>query len=621
MPETLPETPAPQTFALLIGVADYSTLDRSTGRPMGHSDLPGALNDLRSMAMLVRMMEVPAANIRVLSSPLSSPNAFAAVANGRDPAIDMNMAQAQFGPATHDAILESLDWLSAQLQAPNTQGVVYFSGHSVVSTSGHPALAPSDTRRDLDDVRVVPCKDFDSWMPRAVLVSAVEQVTGPSAQRIQRFIDALLGAPFDDLRARALQLAEAQELPDAEAGVERFMRDLGNMGDDGGATGSGRDKKAAQAVKWAGQVSYSLLEIESVLYGDAFTDEDPLRGLISFNRAFFQRLRKLPETNPVQILLETGLQEQPERALAPYYERGEVPLAHGNMAMLAGCQLRQASQMAVFDNRWHGAFTWALVSLLSKTTVKLYAGHRSFDVSYGKLTQDISALLRLMRIEQTPLLSAAKGAKGAKDWEVLGKAPERSKRELPPVIKPKQLNGGNTGHIFQVLDAEGAALGWMIRTPNNSDVVAKGVTWTQKREYWVWNGDVTPWATTTLRLVRPPGTATGGLAGWINMPEGVPHAPAHLSAPAAPFTNSDKTPGGPGWNVSFKEPGPNVGPMLARVQKSGTTLTWFRVGGAPGWLQFGTGPVAPAGREIVWTYTAAPPSDVTYGSSCEDVMV
>ena len=52
--------PPARTFALLVGVSDYTLLDHGKGGVLGTSSLRGARNDVRSMAALTRLMGVPA---------------------------------------------------------------------------------------------------------------------------------------------------------------------------------------------------------------------------------------------------------------------------------------------------------------------------------------------------------------------------------------------------------------------------------------------------------------------------------------------------------------------------------------------------------------------------------
>ncbi|MEM7249526.1 MAG: hypothetical protein AAF533_29730 [Acidobacteriota bacterium] len=129
------------TFALLIGVNDYSRFD-----PSGRSDLAGSVNDARRWHALCREhLRVPKAQVRVLASPRRD-----------DPA----PLPESTTPATLANITEGLSWLTAEMtrvrrEGGQASGLITFSGHG--TTVQHPenaelglsaALCASDTHRD-----------------------------------------------------------------------------------------------------------------------------------------------------------------------------------------------------------------------------------------------------------------------------------------------------------------------------------------------------------------------------------------------------------------------------------------------------------------------------------------
>ncbi|MCB9764557.1 MAG: caspase family protein [Alphaproteobacteria bacterium] len=507
------------TYALLIGVRDYSRLARSTGQPPQESELAGALNDVRSMAMLTRMMDVPARNIRVLTDPIADPNDFAAVAMGRDPAQNMNMANATFGPATKQGILDGLAWLAEKLEAPGAQGILYFSGHSIFTQAGHPCLCPSDTHRapatctsplDVTDDQVI-----DRYILASAILSGLDEVVGSDPRLVKGLVDLMLTDP-EQLHRRPAgwvkDCARQLGVTPSRAGVTKFMDDVGNLGDDS----MSRRALVQRAMTWLPHIGVTEALVESVLHGDPLADVDELRNLISFNKAFYQALRDVPEQNQVHILLETCLQESEGRARHAYYHRAGIPLAHGNIVLQASCGMGQSSNLAVFDNRWHGAFTWAAVSLLSQTAVKISERGRSFDMSYEQLNDRVHSLLQLMDFQQQPSLWSQQAQRS---WEVFGGYPTGPdgqplpvEERLEPVRVREEISAGTSGHIYQIVPPTGSALGWLVVVKDT--ITVNSVTWSEGKEYWIWTSG-TPFPASSFKLVRPPGSATG-FGGWLS---------------------------------------------------------------------------------------------------------
>lgn len=568
-----------KTFALIIGVQDYSQLDRSLRQPQGTSDLRGAGNDVSSMAMLVRMMDVPARNIRVLTNPLSRPNDFDSVAEGRDPVQSMNMTDASYGYATKQGILDGFRWLADNLQADGSQGIIYFSGHSIVTRGGHPALCPADVHR-APPTATVPMAEHWPYIYQATLLSAVNEVVGTSdASVIMAFLDRFLAdrSQLDTPRRWAKQCAEQIGVQPTNEGLSRFMKYLGADGPGiGSAPGTERRDNAARILHQCADHTYTEAIIESVLHGDPFTDDDPLRNLISFNKAWVQCMRDVPEESQVHILLETCLKEEPGRMILDDYKRYGVPFAHGNIVLFASCDLGQASNLAVFDNRWHGAFTWSMVSLLSQTAVNIGPDGRSFAINYAALTGKIQSLLGLMDFTQTPRLWAQHEAQR---YEVLGRAPGTVDARLDPVRIEEEINAGAGGHIFQIKSG-GVAKGWFLRT-HNDEITAGPYTFDADSEYWIWTAGNLLQAGTPFEFRRPDLVPSQGndLDSWVqaqNLPTGL----SPIKFDSLEFGGSGLSPVPQGLYVVTRKTGP-MNQAVAAVEPDGTKIKWRLIKDAP----------------------------------------
>ncbi len=130
----------PRNHALFIGVRDYAIYDRSAGNPAGTSDVPGALNDVRTWYRQCIAMGFAAENIRVLTSPRLSPEA-----------LGPSCPAAHVGEATHDGMIDGIRWLCEVISGDEpSSGLLTFSGHG--ERDGGLLLCPSDVTASLDEV-------------------------------------------------------------------------------------------------------------------------------------------------------------------------------------------------------------------------------------------------------------------------------------------------------------------------------------------------------------------------------------------------------------------------------------------------------------------------------------
>ena len=186
-------------FALLIGVDDYSSHDASAGNPQGTSDLLGSRNDVLAFFRTCRALDIPAENIRVLTSPKLDVSALPGV------------APENVGEATEHAIAKGAAWLADAASAAGGAALLTFSGHGARLAGGQLALCPSDTGARLD--RAVPFEairavfEARGALPRLTCLidacfagasstrgAAARAPLDPSAPRERRTLS--LGAPF-----------------------------------------------------------------------------------------------------------------------------------------------------------------------------------------------------------------------------------------------------------------------------------------------------------------------------------------------------------------------------------------------------------------------------------------
>ncbi|MBK8259039.1 MAG: caspase family protein [Polyangiaceae bacterium] len=124
---------ATENYALLIGVEDYSILDRSEGRAAGASNVAGAAEDARVWLRQCRAWGYEASHIRLCTSPLS---------NGSHMGIDG--AGVRTSDASRASLESGLNWLSNALSRnPMSSGLITFSGHGEQGRGI--VLCPADT--------------------------------------------------------------------------------------------------------------------------------------------------------------------------------------------------------------------------------------------------------------------------------------------------------------------------------------------------------------------------------------------------------------------------------------------------------------------------------------------
>ena len=187
---------APNDYALLIGVEDYSVYDHSMDLPAGTSAVAGARHDARTFFRQCLSMGFSAERIRVLTSPRLSPRELGPEAT-----------EANVGDATHAGMIAGLGWIVEAVSGPRpAAGLLTFSGHGV--KGGRLLLCPSDTTGSLE---------------QAIDVSAVSRRIGggAGARRLTVLLDcchAEVGDPgAGGLAARLLQRRTGEGVP--ESGV------------------------------------------------------------------------------------------------------------------------------------------------------------------------------------------------------------------------------------------------------------------------------------------------------------------------------------------------------------------------------------------------------------------
>lgn len=129
------------SYALLIGINDYSAYDDSAGLPAKTTDLRGAVHDVRQYWRMARALGIPARNIRVVCAPSGGKplNATALPWESGAHVTGASLADIEAG----------LDWLASKLDTSGVSGgIVSVSTHGSYDAARGSLICASDTRLD-----------------------------------------------------------------------------------------------------------------------------------------------------------------------------------------------------------------------------------------------------------------------------------------------------------------------------------------------------------------------------------------------------------------------------------------------------------------------------------------
>ena len=137
------------SHALLVGINDYATYDRSVGNPTGTSNLRGALEDVGTWLRICRYFAIPGERIRVLTHPVLGEAARTALGSAAE--------GVEFGGATLAEVEAGVDWLASRMEAPGEPGgLIFLAGHADLSEAKeNEGFCPSDTTGRVDGEAVI----------------------------------------------------------------------------------------------------------------------------------------------------------------------------------------------------------------------------------------------------------------------------------------------------------------------------------------------------------------------------------------------------------------------------------------------------------------------------------
>lgn len=191
---------------------------------------------------------------------------------------------------------------------------------------------------------------------------------------------------------------------------------------------------------------------------------------------------------------------------APTFRRGD--------RVLCAAGAFQTAEEYHFQGQWHGAFTWALTTLLGRWGVSEFDGTRYFGITYRDLLTRCGALLSAAAFTQAP---RGAGLLGQGDvpfgYPSASGAPAGGAAESGLTV---ELDPGDGLGIYVISSIGNAAvLGYVMAVgPNNH--ASGGSTWLKNTEYWYWSGTAFPSAGFEIRKSGSgwPNAATPGNC-WV----------------------------------------------------------------------------------------------------------
>ena len=159
--------------------------------------------------------------------------------------------------------------------------------------------------------------------------------------------------------------------------------------------------------------------------------------------------------------------------------------------VLAATSSAGLSYERVFHGNWHGAFTWAVTSVLGRWMRSPTGdGGAVIDLSYQHLAERAAALLEALAIDQPPVLEVSPKLRDIPLFAPLDGdepvAPATGKVEMQQ--DSKEIDGGIEYILYDIYDTstKKKRLGYLMVTGPNWSGTVHGQTWEANKEYWIW---------------------------------------------------------------------------------------------------------------------------------------
>ncbi len=275
-----------------------------------------------------------------------------------------------------------------------------------------------------------------------------------------------------------------------------------------------------------------------------------------------------------------------------------APALRAHDRILGACRASQNAREYTFQTVWHGAFTWALTSVLNRWGIAHdEGGIRYVGISYGELLTRAHHLLVADAFNQAPTFSGPDGEAAVPFAYPSG--PKTAPDVTRPMPSPiEELDPGTDLGVYAITNVGGTILGYVVSVADE-DVTIGGNTWKSKREYWCWtNGSPFP----GTFVVKPDGTTP---------PSTISPGSATAVYESKPFPSStgqgDPPNAGIWWSITWDSQSPTQAGWVNRYAASPQRMVWYEAasGQAPQWFTIGTNGPNLKFQQVQWSTVQA----------------
>lgn len=166
---------------------------------------------------------------------------------------------------------------------------------------------------------------------------------------------------------------------------------------------------------------------------------------------------------------------------------GGVPVFRRGDRVLCAAGPLQTAEEYHFQGQWHGAFTWALTTILGRWGIGEQDGTRYFGIPYGELLDRAGDLLRAAAFTQSPrgagLVDQSEVPFG---WPSVANAPDGGDAKCGPTI---ELDPGEGLGIYAIYARTTTTIIGYVMAVGSANYASGGHTWLANTEYWYWLGN------------------------------------------------------------------------------------------------------------------------------------
>jgi hypothetical protein len=174
--------------------------------------------------------------------------------------------------------------------------------------------------------------------------------------------------------------------------------------------------------------------------------------------------------------------------------------------VLTACALGELTQQSVFASHWHGAFTWAFLSVLDQWQKVQQGGNVRLDVTYRELMKKTTVLLDALEFEGTPQIyprSAGGLAVLQRGYETLATS------KTPDANRPTvQMDTGSKGYQWYKLTSGDTLIAYVLSVGGTATTAGTSTNFPANTEYWFMQTTTAPSTSLTVTKLSTMPTAS-----------------------------------------------------------------------------------------------------------------